>query len=133
MIPNGFSYTVRRTNRRTMALEITPDGELLVRAPMHATTGQIRQFVRQNADWIETHIEKMKAKKAKIFKERWKTLRRPSHCHVGSSLHHGEEAIRQALPPHYNSSLCSGYHLLQAEESGHWESGMDRASKVVAS
>lgn len=109
MIPNGFSYTVRRTNRRTMALEITPDGELLVRAPMHATTGQIRQFVRQNADWIETHIEKMKAKKAAREAEK---ARNPVHRMTEAELRAlAEQALRE-IPPrvrHFASQLGVTY------------------------
>ena len=41
-----------RSRRRTISLEIKPDGSLLVRAPLLATNGQIDKLVRQKEDWI---------------------------------------------------------------------------------
>jgi predicted metal-dependent hydrolase len=40
------------SRRRTISLEIKPDGSLLVRAPLLATNGQIDKLVRQKEDWI---------------------------------------------------------------------------------
>ena len=42
MIPD---YTVRRSRRRTMALEVTREGTALVRAPLRASDTDIARFV----------------------------------------------------------------------------------------
>lgn len=61
---NEYTITVRRTDRRTIALEITPDAQLLVRAPLHASTEEILRFIDKNTAWIEKHMAVVKEKKA---------------------------------------------------------------------
>ena len=41
-----------RSNRKTIALVIQPNGELLVRAPKRATKKQIDEMVAEHANWI---------------------------------------------------------------------------------
>ncbi|NOY98925.1 MAG: M48 family metallopeptidase [Chloroflexi bacterium] len=41
-----------RSRRKTIALVVQPNGELLVRAPQRATLKQITAMVAQHADWI---------------------------------------------------------------------------------
>lgn len=52
------AYTVVRSRRKTLAIEITKDLRVLVRAPMRASGREIEQAVTHYADWIATHIEK---------------------------------------------------------------------------
>ena len=47
---------VIRSKRRTLALEITRDGRLLVRAPMRAPQKAIEQFVAAHRGWIAKHL-----------------------------------------------------------------------------
>lgn len=49
---------IRRSRRRTMSLEVTPDGRVLVRAPYGMPEAEIRRFVAQKADWIQNHVDK---------------------------------------------------------------------------
>ncbi len=49
-------YRVLRSRRRTLSIEITRTGELLVRAPLHTPERLIRAFVLGRADWIEAHM-----------------------------------------------------------------------------
>lgn len=51
-----FSYRVIRSKRRTIALEITPAGALLVRCPQRASNAQIEAFVQSKAAWIGKHL-----------------------------------------------------------------------------
>ena len=48
-------YTLRRSRRRTISLEITPTGEILVRAPMRMPEAAIRAFVEKHDGWIEKY------------------------------------------------------------------------------
>ena len=47
-------YEVRRSDRRTMALELTREGKLLVRVPRSVPEAAIRRFVAGHADWIRS-------------------------------------------------------------------------------
>ena len=55
-----MDYTLIRSSRRTMALEITRDGRLLVRAPQRAPQAVIDRFVASHTDWIAVHLEKQR-------------------------------------------------------------------------
>ena len=50
-----------RSKRKTIALIIQPDGELLVRAPQRATKKQINEMVDQHVDWIAKKQAKARA------------------------------------------------------------------------
>ena len=54
-----MEYTIIRSNRKTLALEIKKDG-LVVRAPIKATDKDINVFVVKHKRWIENHLLKMK-------------------------------------------------------------------------
>lgn len=49
------SYQLVRSQRRTMALQITRDAQVLVRAPQNTPQAVIDRFVASHADWIEQH------------------------------------------------------------------------------
>lgn len=53
-----MDYTVRYSDRRTVALQITRDGEVLVRAPFGFPEEKIETFTREKAAWIARHREK---------------------------------------------------------------------------
>ena len=53
-----MEYTVIRSKRKTISLELRPEG-LLVRAPRFATKWQIDRFVKDHELWIEKHREKL--------------------------------------------------------------------------
>lgn len=49
-----------RSSRKTIAIEITKDCRVLVRAPIKMRGGDIMRFVSNKADWIQKHLETMK-------------------------------------------------------------------------
>jgi len=53
-----------RSRRRTLALVITPDGHLIVRAPLKAPAALINKFVKEKHSWIQKTIGKMKQRPA---------------------------------------------------------------------
>lgn len=61
---NGRSVRVIRSARKTVSLEMKPDGTLTVRAPYRMTAGEIRDFLRKNEGWIQTHLERAEARRA---------------------------------------------------------------------
>ncbi len=60
----GFvpEYDLVRSRRRSLALEITSDLKVLVRAPRHCTQNEIERFVLVHEDWINKHREKMESR-----------------------------------------------------------------------
>lgn len=60
------TYTLIRSRRRTLALEITRDCKVLVRAPMHCSETAIRDFLARNQDWITRHMQQVQARAAQM-------------------------------------------------------------------
>lgn len=59
-----MEYEIRRSSRRTMAIEVTAEGEIIVRAPLRMPEREIRRFVGEKADWIRKSQEKVRQRKA---------------------------------------------------------------------
>ena len=57
-------YQLIRSNRRTIALQITRDARVVVRAPLYASEADIRRFVESQRAWIESHLARQRAHSA---------------------------------------------------------------------
>lgn len=53
---SSFSYRVLRSARRTIAIQITPAGEVLVRCPNRMKKAEIEAFVAEKSQWIRVHL-----------------------------------------------------------------------------
>lgn len=53
------SYKVIRSRRKTIAIQIEPDGTVLVRSPLRLSEAAIQAFVESKSSWIEKHLEKL--------------------------------------------------------------------------
>ena len=53
-----------RCRRRTIALVITPDGQLVVRAPLKAPAARIDEFIREKRSWIKKKIGEIQQRPA---------------------------------------------------------------------
>lgn len=51
-----YDYRVIRSDRRTASIQITRDGEVLVRCPRRMPEAEIRRFVADKSAWIERHL-----------------------------------------------------------------------------
>jgi len=60
---------VVRSKRRTIALVITPEAHLIVRAPLRAPAAMIDEFVREKSGWIRKKIGEMKQRPAAPWHE----------------------------------------------------------------
>lgn len=52
-----MNIQVIKSNRKTIAIEISPDLQVLVRAPHRMPKREIERFVREHEDWIRKHLE----------------------------------------------------------------------------
>lgn len=57
-------YELIRSRRKTLALEITADCRVVVRAPARLAKKHIDAFVERNAGWIDTHLERQRRRSA---------------------------------------------------------------------
>ena len=58
-----MEYTLIRSKRKTLAIEITREAKLVVRAPLRCSKDQIERFLTEKQGWIESHLAKKEARK----------------------------------------------------------------------
>ena len=51
-------YQIIKSNRKTIAIQIKPDGQVVVRCPKRMRIEDARRFAESKADWIEKHLAK---------------------------------------------------------------------------
>ncbi len=49
-----------RSNRKTIAIEVTRDCRVVVKAPKWISEREINRFIGEKAHWIDAHLDKMK-------------------------------------------------------------------------
>ena len=55
---NAITYRIVRSSRKTLSLEITARGQVLVRAPRRLSEGAIDRFIRSKEGWLRSRLEK---------------------------------------------------------------------------
>jgi len=80
-------YELIRSRRKTLALEITKDCRVLVRAPMRLSRERIDAFVESHQSWITCHLEQQRIKAAAMPPE-------PSAADIAAL----KKAAREILP-----------------------------------
>ncbi len=71
-------YQVKRSSRKTLALEIARTGEVVVRAPFRVSDRAIARFVEQHTAWIteKSAVVKSRAEEERLIDEREADLRK---------------------------------------------------------
>ena len=57
MIP----YEIVRSRRKTISLQVTQEGKVLVRCPRRLPLGQVQRFVLEHENWLEAQLTKIAA------------------------------------------------------------------------
>ncbi len=57
-------YTLIRSNRRSLSIEITEGPSVTVRAPLLLPRREIDRFVESRSEWIEKHLQKQRERQA---------------------------------------------------------------------
>ena len=78
----SIPYKVIRSNRKTIAIQIMPDGSVVVRSPKRMRVDEVRKFVNSKSTWIEKHLtnrvprneEKLTDSELKELRERTRIL-----------------------------------------------------------
>ena len=61
-----MQYEIIRSDRRTVALEVTRDGRVLVRAPRRMSEKEIERFVASHEEWLQKALEKQQERQEKM-------------------------------------------------------------------
>lgn len=61
MIP----YRLVRSSRKTVAIQITPGGEVILRCPNRFPKKEAEAFLESKRDWIKAHLEKIAQREAR--------------------------------------------------------------------
>lgn len=56
-----MDYKIIRSGRKTTTIQITPEGQVVVRCPRQVTDRQIARLVESRRDWLESHLARRRA------------------------------------------------------------------------
>lgn len=85
----GIPLRLLRSKRRTLALEVRPGAEVLVRAPLRLPLKDIAAFVYSKRGWIDVHWSKAPRPGAREYSpEEEKALRARAKKEIPPLLHH---------------------------------------------
>lgn len=79
-MPDGLSYQLIRSPRRTLAVEVHPNGEIVVRAPTRTSLTEIEAFLRFRARWLSDKITEIEHRSALV----------PQRTHERQFYHRGQ-------------------------------------------
>ncbi len=85
-----MDYEIIRSKRKSVCIEIKPDGRVLVRVPNRTTQAQIDDLLLEKKDWIEKHLAKIFAKSKdyveveKLSKEDISRLTKKARQYIGA-------------------------------------------------
>ena len=83
------SYQIIRSDRKMIAIQILPDGKVLVRAPKRMRMDDIRRFVDSKAEWIEKHLSNRTSQmQQKFTEEEMKALREKARILLTERVQH---------------------------------------------
>jgi predicted metal-dependent hydrolase len=64
MARETITYSIIRSDRKSVTIQVLPSGEVVVRCPQKATDKEIRWIVEAKADWIRMQLSKLASKPA---------------------------------------------------------------------
>ena len=66
-----YLYTLIRSARRSLSLQIAKTGEIVVRAPLRYSFEKIELFLHEKSRWIEKHQEKTRERNIQKEADKW--------------------------------------------------------------
>lgn len=61
-----YQVTVERSVRRTLSIQVTKDGNVVIRAPKRMSAADIQKFVDEKQEWIAGAVESVRRKQATL-------------------------------------------------------------------
>ena len=69
-----MQYTVIRSQRKSLSLQITREGQIVVRCPSRYPQKEIQRFVQSKQDWLRAHLSALPAPMPKFTEEELEIL-----------------------------------------------------------
>lgn len=57
---------ITKSKRKTISLQINPDGSMELKVPLQTTNAQIQEFLNQKSDWINKHLRAVKERQQQM-------------------------------------------------------------------
>lgn len=99
-----MEYQMIRSSRKTIAIEITPNGDVIVRCPRRMAPEAVHAFVRSKQNWIQRQLKKRPVCREPLFtaaemetlrkKAREMVTRRAAFFALSIGVEYGRIAIR---------------------------------------
>ena len=86
-----MEYTLLRSRRRTLALEVTREAQVVVRAPLRCPQRHIDAFVESRRAWLEAALARQEARLAAhppLTEAEVEDLRRQAKAHIPTRVTH---------------------------------------------
>lgn len=68
------SIKIIKSKRKTISLQIKPDGSIELKVPVQMTDAQIREFLNQKSDWIEKHLQAVQERQQQMLQVKKLTI-----------------------------------------------------------
>lgn len=123
-----MDYVLKKSKRKTVAIEINPEGVLIVKAPLHYTNREAEQAIKNSEKWINKHLPDVLNKKdalslltkkdITIAKKAVKSLCEMFVAHYSAIMNVEPESIKVTSAKKrfgscsYNNQLCFSYLLI---------------------
>ena len=65
----GYDCTLCRSDRRTLSLAFSPEGEILIRMPQHMPAAQAHAFFTAHLGWIDVHQRRIRERNSFLGQE----------------------------------------------------------------
>lgn len=88
-----MDYTVIRTRRRTAAIQVRPNGSVVVRCPLFLSDARIRQLVEARRDWIQAQQRRLAALPPPPTPEEEQILQRRGQAELPGRVAHWAERM----------------------------------------
>lgn len=85
-----FEYSVVRSRRKSICIELDRDLNIKVRAPLRMTDSQIQSFVDSRQNWIRRHLEIMQ-KRISNMSDKKKSKHCPDRCRYKGTVRTGSD------------------------------------------
>ena len=63
---NRFPVKVIRSRRKTISLQITPEGQVLLRSPYGVSKEELQRFVDEKRDWLNKNLQKVQQRQQEV-------------------------------------------------------------------
>jgi len=88
-----IEYTLVRSGRKTLAIQIGEGGRVIVRAPQRLSVSYIDSFVESKRPWIEKHLQKPKPEVAALTAQQLDALTKEAGTVIPSKVAHYAKAL----------------------------------------